>query len=245
MNLNNKIIFVTGSEGLIGKKIVTNINALGGIALRMDIINENDIKLNKFFLDINSEKSIRNAIELIMKKYKRIDGIVNNAYPRTKDWGLDFKDTTSASFSKNIDLQLSSIFSVIKPISKIMINQNYGSIVNIASIYGIVGNDFSVYENTEMSSPAAYSAIKSGVIGLNRYLCSYLGKYGIRSNCVSPGGIFDGQNEIFVKQYSNKVPLKRMAKSDDIAPIVSFLLSDSASYITGQNIAVDGGWTAI
>ena len=142
-------------------------------------------------------------------------------------------------------MQLSRIFAISKPVLDIMKKQKSGSLVHIASIYGIVGNDFSVYENTELTSPAAYSAIKGGLINFSRYLASYFGKYNVRSNCVSPGGVFNNQNKTFVGQYSQKVPLKRMANPNDIAPTVSFLLSSESNYITGQNIAVDGGWTAI
>lgn len=126
-----------------------------------------------------------------------------------------------------------------------MAKQQNGAIVNIASIYGVVGNDFTVYEGTSLTSAAAYSAIKGGIINFTRYLASYFGRDQIRINCVSPGGIFDNQNPVFVKNYENKVPLKRMGTADDIAPAVSFLLSDEAKYITGQNLIVDGGWTAI
>lgn len=126
-----------------------------------------------------------------------------------------------------------------------MAKQQNGAIVNIASIYGVVGNDFTVYEATNLTSAAAYSAIKGGIINFTRYLASYFGRDQIRINCVSPGGIFDNQNPVFVKNYENKVPLKRMGTADDIAPAVSFLLSDEAKYITGQNLIVDGGWTAI
>lgn len=120
-----------------------------------------------------------------------------------------------------------------------------GSIVNIGSIYGTVGPDFNVYNNTELTMPAAYSAIKGGVINFTRYLSSYYGKNNIRVNCVSPGGIFNNQPVEFVKNYENKVPMQRMGKPEDISPAVSFLLSDDSSYITGQNLIIDGGWTSI
>ncbi len=125
-----------------------------------------------------------------------------------------------------------------------MRSQEFGSIVNISSIYGIVGPDFDVYKGTEMIMPAAYSAIKGGVINFSRYLSTLYGPHGIRVNCVSPGGVFNNQNPVFVDQYSQITPLKRMGLSREIAPSVGFLLSDEASYITGHNLVVDGGWTA-
>jgi len=126
-----------------------------------------------------------------------------------------------------------------------MKNQQFGSIVNISSIYGTVGPDFTIYEGTNMTMPAAYSAIKGGIVNFTRYLASYYGPYGIRVNCVSPGGILDQQDELFVKQYEKKVPMRRMGLPEDIAPSISFLLSDETKYITGQNLIIDGGWTSI
>ena len=126
-----------------------------------------------------------------------------------------------------------------------MVEKGTGSIINMASVYGIVGPDFTVYEDTSMTMPAAYSAIKGGIVNFSRYLASYLGPNNIRVNTVSPGGIFDSQNPTFVANYNKKVPMRRMGQPKDIAPVISFLLSEDASYITGQNIAVDGGWTAI
>ena len=123
--------------------------------------------------------------------------------------------------------------------------QQSGSILNIASIYGVVGNDFTLYEDYGGTSPAAYSAIKGGIINFTRYLASYYGKDGIRINCVSPGGIKDNQHPSFIERYESKVPMRRMGQPDDIAPAVSFLLSDEAKYITGHNLMVDGGWTCI
>lgn len=245
MILKNKIILVTGGSGLLGKVLINDIVKKGGIAVNLDINNENDIDNDKLYFDINSDKSIKESLKLIIKKYSRVDGLVNNAYPRTSDWGNKFEDVKTKSFSHNVDMQLSRIFAISKPVLELMKKQNSGSLVHIASIYGIVANDFTIYENTGQTSPAAYSAIKGGLINFSRYLASYFGKHNLRSNCVSPGGIFDGQNNIFVEQYSKKVPLKRMATPEDIAPIVSFLLSSQSNYITGQNIAVDGGWTAI
>ena len=123
--------------------------------------------------------------------------------------------------------------------------QESGSIINMASIYGVVAPDFSIYDKTNMTMPAGYAAIKGGLLNLTRYIASYFGSQNIRVNSVSPGGIFDNQNTNFVKNYEKKVPLGRLGTPDDIAPSVVFLLSDESNYITGQNLIVDGGWTAM
>jgi NAD(P)-dependent dehydrogenase (short-subunit alcohol dehydrogenase family) len=108
-----------------------------------------------------------------------------------------------------------------------------------------VGNDFTIYEGYGGTSPAAYAAIKGGLINLTRYLASYFGKYNVRVNCVSPGGIKENQHPSFIERYESKSPLKRMANPEEMAPAIMFLLSEDASYITGHNLMVDGGWTAI
>ena len=171
--------------------------------------------------------------------------MVNNAYPRTEDWGLPFEEISIDSWRKNVDWQMNSCFLVIREVIKLMRVQNFGSIVNIASIYGVVGNDHTLYENSNIKTAAPYSAIKGGVINFTKYLASLYGKYNIRVNCVSPGGIFDNQDTSFVQAYERRVPMKRMGTPKDIAPSVSFLLSDDAGYITGHNLLVDGGWTSI
>src|SRR5690606_28354956 len=122
-----------------------------------------------------------------------------------------------------------------------------GSVVNIASIYGVVGNDFSLYEEYNGTSPAAYSAIKGGIVNFTRYLASYYGRYNIRVNCMSPGGVLDklNQHPSFIKRYSLRSPLTRLGEPYEMAAPISFLLSDDASFITGHNLLVDGGWTCI
>jgi NAD(P)-dependent dehydrogenase (short-subunit alcohol dehydrogenase family) len=241
--LTNKIIVVTGGSGLIGSALLTHLRAEGAIGINAEIKIVTDLEKNA--CDITNEQSVQQAIDLIVQKYKKIDGWVNCAYPRTADWGNNFENISASSWKQNVDMQLNSVFTCCQLISKQMKLQKNGNIVNLSSIYGVVGPDFGVYEGTGMTMPAAYAAIKGGIVNFTRYLASYLGADGIRVNCVSPGGIFDNQNELFVKQYEQRVPMKRMGKPGDIVPAISFLLSDEASYITGHNLVIDGGWTAI
>lgn len=243
--LENKVILVTGGEGLIGKAIVKDIKQKGGLAISADINIETDLSKGNINCDITSTQNMENTIDIIIKNFGRLDGLVNNAYPRTKDWGVDFMDMTEENLKINVDWQMNSYILFCQLAIKTMLVQGFGSIVNIASIYGIVGNDFTIYQNTDMKTAAPYAAIKGGLINFSRFLSSKYGKDGIRVNVVSPGGIFDNQPKSFVDAYETKVPLKRMGKPDDIAPAVSFLLSEEAKYITGHNLIVDGGWTSI
>jgi NAD(P)-dependent dehydrogenase (short-subunit alcohol dehydrogenase family) len=244
-NLDKKVIIVTGGSGLIGSEIIKEIESNGGISINADVNVQTNEEFTVVNCDITNEQSIKNTIELVFKKYGRIDGLVNNAYPRTDDWGLKFESININSWKLNVDMQMNSVFVFCQAILPLMIKQNCGSIVNVTSIYGVVGPDFSIYDNTELTMPAAYSAIKGGIINFTRYLSSYCGKNQVRVNCISPGGIFNDQPISFVKNYESKVPMRRMGKAKDISPAIAFLLSDEASYITGQNIIIDGGWTSI
>jgi NAD(P)-dependent dehydrogenase (short-subunit alcohol dehydrogenase family) len=244
-NLNGKVIIITGGNGLIGKSIVNKIISENAICINADLHNQTTGDLSNVICDVTNDKSIDNTINLVLEKYGKIDGLVNNAYPRTEDWGEKFEKISIDSWKSNIDMQLNSVFVFCQKVLPHMVLNKNGSIVNIGSIYGTVGPDFNVYNNTDLTMPAAYSAIKGGVINFTRYLSSYYGKNKIRINCVSPGGIFNNQPIEFVKNYENKVPMKRMGTPDDISPAVSFLLSDDSSYITGQNLIIDGGWTTI
>ncbi len=245
-NLDGKIILVTGGSGLLGRAMLDHIRKNGGIAINGDISAADDIEQHSLRLDVTDSASIQSSVDQIVNQFGRIDGLVNNAYPRTKDWGNKFEDVSLESWRKNVDLQMNRVFEITQVVLKKMTElKTKGSIVMIASIYGVVGNDFTVYEGTNLTSPAAYSAIKGGIVNFTRYLASYYGPQQIRINCVSPGGIFNHQPEAFVKNYEHKVPLKRMGKPEDIAPSVSFLLSNEAAYITGHNIMVDGGWSIV
>jgi len=245
MKLKGKIIIITGGNGLLGKAYIDYLKNEQAFVINADITCEKNIDQGEYTCDITDTASTDEMIDAVMKKYGRIDGLVNNAYPRTKDWGTAFEIVPEESWRMNIDMQMNSYIFLTRKVLNVMVKQQTGSIVNLGSIYGIVGPDFTVYDNTEMGNSAEYAAIKGGIINITRYLASYYGKYHIRVNCLSPGGIFDNQNEIFVKQYEHKVPLKRMGRPDDIAPGIAFLLSDDAKYITGHNLVVDGGWTRI
>jgi NAD(P)-dependent dehydrogenase (short-subunit alcohol dehydrogenase family) len=243
--LANRVIIVTGGNGLLGRDIIKSIRAEGAVCLNFDINHETDINLFNVKCDITDSSSVIEALKLVKTTFGNIDGLVNNAYPRTSDWGAKFEDIVFDSWKKNVDWQLNSYFFMTQQVANCMKDRKYGSIVNIGSVYGVVGPDFTIYNGTTMTMPAAYAAIKGGIVNFTRYLCSYLGPNQIRVNVVSPGGIFDNQNPIFVENYNKKVPMRRMGLPDDISPAVVFLLSDEAKYITGQNIIVDGGWTAI
>jgi len=242
--LENKVIVVTGGNGLLGKAIIERCRAAKAITISADLFIEPN-SINDIVLDITSEESISTGIERVVSRFGKIDGWVNNAYPRTKDWGAKFEDIPFESWKKNVDMHLNGYYLCCQKILEQMKIQGFGSVINMASIYGFMGPDFTVYEDTPMTMPAAYSAIKGGIINLSRYLASYYGPSNIRVNCVSPGGIFDNQPQTFVDKYEFKVPMRKMGQTSDIPGSIHFLLSDDSAYITGHNLVVDGGWSII
>lgn len=256
-NLDSKVVVITGGAGMIGKSFAREVVEQGGMAIIADVdeiagnkvLNElqTDLSSNRaefIRVDINDIDSVQNMVEQVVCKHHRIDALVNNAYPRNKNYGRKFEDVEYSDFCENINLHLGGYFLMSKEVSKVMVKQKSGVIVFIASIYGFMAPRFELYENTNFTSPVEYSAIKGGVLSLTKYLASYLGKHGIRVNALSPGGVHNNQSESFVSQYTKKVIVgARMAETQDLSGALTFLLSDSSKYVTGQNIVVDGGWS--
>ena len=248
MELKDKVIIVSGGSGLIGRAIVADIKQRGGIAINADIAVESDLnEAMTYKCNVTQDDSIQECVDAVYAHFGRIDGLVNSAYPRTPDRRSRFEEMKPESWRMNVDWQMNSYFVFCQKVLIKMKEQGFGAVVNIGSIYGVVGNDFTLYEEYGGTSSPSYSAVKGGIINLTRFMASYFGPMQIRINCVSPGGIKDEKNQhpSFIMRYEAKVPMRRLGNPDDIAPAVSFLLSDDAKYITGQNLLVDGGWTAI
>ena len=239
-----KIILVTGGSGLIGKSIIKDLTEDSYIPINIDITSAEN-SCEHFKCDITKEDEIEEVFQLIYQKYGRIDGLVNNAYPRKEVFGADFFDVPEKHLVEQLHFQLASYYLCCQKVLPYLQKSNGGSIVNISSIYGSVGNDFSLYENTKMNPPGVYNMVKGGINSLTNFLAAKFGKDQIRVNTISPGGIFDNQDKKFVEKYIQKVPLARMGNPDDISPVICFLMSDKSKYITGQNILVDGGLTCL
>lgn len=250
--VKDKVIIVTGGAGLLGRTFCQAIADNGGIA----VVAEYDIAIaNKLCaslenthivpaqIDITNKASIEALIVHVSEKYGKIDALVNSAYPRNKNYGKHFFEVAYTDFCENVGMNLGGYFLTSQQFAKYFEKQGYGNIINLASIYGVIAPRFEVYDNTSMTTPVEYAAIKSGLIHLTKYMAKYFKGKNIRVNAISLGGIEDKQPESFLKAYKEFCLNKGMLDAKDIAGTVLYLLSDLSEFVNGQNIVVDDGFT--
>ncbi len=251
-DLSTKTSVIFGGAGLIGYHISTALARYGSDIIIVDIDAEKGAEIveeigdNATFreVDVTDKAEVESALREVVERNGSLDVFVNCSYPRNENYGQRYENMTFKDWRENVDLHMNSYFYAAYCASMIMKDQpTGGSIVNFGSTYGIQAPDFSVYEGTEMTSPVEYSAIKGGILNLTRYMASYLGEHDVRVNALSPGGVFNEQDEEFVEEYERRTPLGRMADPDDFQGAVVFLAADASSYVTGHNLCVDGGWT--
>lgn len=252
MLLKDKIIIVTGGAGLLGRDFCKMIVENGGTAIIAEyntILAEevkNEIGNEKLFveeIDITSKNSILDLLDKLNLKFGRIDALVNSAYPRNKNYGKHFFDVEYDDFCENLGMNLGGYFLSSQLFAKYFYKQGYGNIINISSIYGVVTPRFEIYNNTSMTTPVEYVAIKSGVQHLTRYMAKYFKGKKIRVNSISLGGLKDSQPKSFLKAYREYCLNKGMLHAKDISGTLLYLLSDLSEYVNGQNIIVDDGFT--
>ena len=263
--LNEKTAFVVGGLGFIGREVSTAFAIAGAKTIVLDVESEEGQlfkkEMNKKGYDVGFKsfdcadmKQLENNFSALLNENGCPDIFINCSYPRTEDWEKSFfREITQSLFRENVDIHMNSYAWLARLAAEAMVkNGQGGSIIQFGSIYGVVGQDLTVYEGTEMHENMTYAVIKGGITNLSRLMSSYYGQYHIRVNTLCPGGIEDHvagksstQNLNFVKQYNKKAPLKRMGKAEEVASVALFLASEAASYITGATIMVDGGWTAI
>lgn len=246
---------VTGGAGLLGRTFCSAIAASGGCAIVADVnlaaatevANEINVRNPRgalaIELDITSKSSISNAFAAVTTATLSIDAVVNNAYPRNRNYGRQLESVEFEDFTENLSLHLGGYFLVSQQAAQLFLIQGGGSIINMSSIYGVMAPRFSVYEGTSMTMPVEYAAIKSGVVQLTKYFAQYYKGKNIRVNAISPGGIEDGQPEAFLSAYRSHCAGKGMLNTEDLAGTLTFLLSDMARHVNGQNIIVDDGFS--
>lgn len=262
-SLKNKTAIVTGALGLIGKEHCKALSEAGANVIAADI---DEQRCNEFaktletesmgaVLDVTNQDSIKKLRDKVLEKFGHVDILVNNAAindmfenPKAASEQSKFENYPLELWQKSVDVNLTGVFLCSQILGYEMAKQKSGSIINVASTYGITAPDQSLYINENgiqsFYKPPAYSATKGAVIMFTRYLASYWGKDGVRVNTLTPGGVENSQDEFFVQKYSAKTQLGRMAKPNDYKGALIFLASDASSYMTGANLVVDGGWTA-
>jgi NAD(P)-dependent dehydrogenase (short-subunit alcohol dehydrogenase family) len=262
-NLEGKVALVSGALGLIGKNHCYALAEAGANVIVCDL-NETESKTFADKLptdsigagiDITNEDSVKFVKETIIDKFGKIDILVNNAaindmVEKAGDQveNSKFENYPIELFKKVMDVNVTGMFITSQIIGSYMAEHGKGSIINVASTYGLVGPDQSIYKKPDGSQTfyksAAYPTAKGAVVNFTRFLAAYWGEKGVRVNTLSPGGVENKQDEYFIKNYSQKTPLKRMAQPTDYKGALIFLASDASSYMTGANLVVDGGWTA-
>lgn len=263
--LAGKTAIVTGGAGILGRNFcaaladaganvaVVDINIEEAISIAEQIAADYKTNTKAFYCDLTSEESVKQLVVNVVQEYGEINILHNNAAGKSSnlsEFFAPFEEYDLNQWKEIMSTNLDSMFLVAKHVGKVMKEQGKGgSIIQTSSIYGVMGPDNRIYEGSyyldrEINTPAIYSASKAGVVGLTRYLATYWAKDGIRVNSITPGGVESGQNEIFKQKYGNRIPLGRMAKAEEIVGALIYLASDASSYVTGQNILVDGGLSA-
>ncbi|WP_221070393.1 oxidoreductase [Vibrio alfacsensis] len=251
--LENKTILVAGAGGLLGSRIIPEALKQGAKVIAADIeLDSMQKRLSSMGVDIECDNisfaqfditNEENVKSLFSDPSLALDGAINTTYPRNKTYGKRFFDVTLQSFNENLSLHLGSAFVFTQQAAAYFLeNKRQFSLVNISSIYGVVAPKFEIYDNTTMTMPVEYAAIKAAIQHLNKYVVSYVKDSNFRINCVSPGGIFDHQPEAFLAAYKGKTHGAGMLDVEEIVGSVLFLLSDQSKYVTGQNIIVDDGF---
>lgn len=254
--IEDQVVVVTGGCGLIGREFVSAILKHGGRVVVADVdsvkgelmccelsVLYGSDRISFRLMDICSKESLQESIKSVSEQFGRIDALVNNAYPRNKNYGRKLEDVTYSDFCENISLNLGGLFLTSQQFAIYFKKQGFGNIINIASIYGVVAPRFEIYVNTQMTMPVEYAAIKSAVVHLTKYFAKYFKGSNLRVNCISPGGIKDGQPESFLESYKHYALNKGMLDIQDLSGGLLFLLSELSLYVNGQNIVVDDGWS--
>lgn len=264
--LENKVIVVTGGAGLLGRKHAEAIVEAGGIPVLLDLneklLAEVACDISKTYskevigikCDITNKNEINQSLDTIIRRFGRLDGLVNNAANDPKVGpGADaqkltrFENISQDYWENDIAVGLTGAFLCSQVFGQYMAMNGGGVIVNIASDLAVISPDQRIYrvegraENEQPVKPVTYSVIKAGLVGLTKYLATYWCENNIRVNAISPGGVYNGQNDDFVKKLTYRIPMARMANQDEYKASLIYLLSDASSYVTGFNLVIDGG----
>lgn len=260
-DLTGRLILVMGGAGILGKQICSALGASGARVLIADREGDRAGEVAEgicdalganvaqgFACDITDRASLLELKRQIEDEIGRVEVLVNNAAAKSPNFFEPFESFPVEDWDLVMGVNLKGVMLGCQVFGGAMAERGHGSIINTLSVYGIVAPDQRIYEGSEyegraINTPAVYSASKAAVWGLTKYLAAYWGSRNVRVNAITPGGVFSGQNDEFVRRYSARVPLGRMAGQEEMSGAVVYLASDASSYVTGQNIVIDGGLT--
>jgi NAD(P)-dependent dehydrogenase (short-subunit alcohol dehydrogenase family) len=258
-DLADHVALITGGTGHLGSVIGDTLAELGANVVVLDLAPETceaearrlsaeyGVKAVALPLDLEDQDLVRAVPERVHREFGRLDILVNNAAlvgtSALEGWTVPFAEQSVSTFRRALDVNLTAAFALTQACAPLLARSGHGSVVNVLSIYALVGPDWRLYEGTAMENPAAYSASKGGLLQLTRWLATNLAP-AVRVNAITPGGIYRDTTEPFHSRYVARTPMKRMATEEDFKGAFAFLASGLSQYVTGQNLIVDGGWTA-
>lgn len=262
-SLENKVVVLTGATGILGSLYSKRLAEAGATVVIADLDDSkcqaladsiNGERLGNAVgmpVDLNCEKSVVDWAKKITSTLGRVDVLINNAATKSTNFFAPLSEFPLKDWNQVMGVNVTGAFLTCRELGTFMANQGIGSIINISSIYGVVGPDQRIYEGSwyedmggAINTPLIYSASKGAIIAMTRYLATYWGAKGVRTNTLTPGGVSSGQNGVFEHKYSSRIPMGRMAQAEEMVGALLYLASDASSYVNGQNIIVDGGLTA-
>jgi len=257
MDMQGRVSLITGGAGYLGRSMADSLAEIGSDLVLVDLdgvrteeaaseIRERfGVRVEVLTADLEQESQVRQLPVEVAERFGRLDVLINNAAfvgtTGLEGWVTDFDHQSPATWRRAVEVNLTAAFILTQSCRALLDASGNGSVINIASIYGVYAPDLGLYAGTAMNNPAAYAASKGGLLQLTRWLATVLAPK-VRVNAISPGGVARGQPEVFVERYVARTPLGRMATEEDFKGAVAFLASDLSRYVTGENLMVDGGW---
>jgi NAD(P)-dependent dehydrogenase (short-subunit alcohol dehydrogenase family) len=258
MDLNGRVALITGGAGHIGSAMGEALAELGAKIVILDTSQDDcdsesgriqrllNVETLSLVIDLSDENAVRSAPDIVFKRFGRLDILANCAAlvntPNMKGWTTAFHEQRSDVWRLALEVNLTAPFILTQIFADALAESGHGSVINVASIYGMVGPDMRLYKGTTLGNAAAYGASKGGLLQLTRWLATVMAPR-VRVNAITPGGVWRNQPEAFVNRYAERAPLRRMGTEEDFKGVAAYLASDLSAYVTGQNIVVDGGWT--
>lgn len=258
-DLTGKVAFITGGAGLLATEHALALNEYGAKVILADInldksneilsvLKEQNCEADFIKCDVTAKESWEGALQFVLGKYQKIDILINNAgftnQSKSKNFDTTFENFPLEDWNAIMNVNLTGAFLGCQVFGNQMLKQQSGSIINIASLYGVVSPNHKMYPGTGISQPVAYSVSKHGVIALTKYLATLWAEKGIRVNSLTPGGIWNGHDGLFLERFKNLNPIGRMSNKSELRGGIVFLASDASSHVVGHNLIIDGGWTA-